>query len=102
MRIFKQGCQKKGIIHISMMKNWASHILFLKKGGLTVYLAALKRGAFRLAHQYYVIYRSLAPRGVYHFLFLNQTYVVGSFKHPKHMFKLMGEKIFTNLRSILF
>ena len=23
----------------------------------------------------------------------------GSFEHPKHMFKLMGKKIFTNLRS---
>ena len=26
------------------MKNWASHILFLRKRGLTIYLAALKRG----------------------------------------------------------
>ena len=28
------------------MKNWVSHILFLRKRGLIVYLAALKRGLF--------------------------------------------------------
>ena len=34
MSIFKQGSQKT----ITMMKNWVSHILFLRKGGLIVYL----------------------------------------------------------------
>ena len=29
-----------------MMNNWVSHILFLRKRGLIVYLAALKRGLF--------------------------------------------------------
>ena len=36
MSILKE-LSEKGIIHISIMKNWASHILFLRKGGLTVY-----------------------------------------------------------------
>ena len=45
MIIFKQGCQKNGTIHILMMNNWVSHILFLRKRGLIVYLAALKNAA---------------------------------------------------------
>ena len=32
---------------ITMMKNLVSHILFLRKWGLIVHLAALKRGLFR-------------------------------------------------------
>ena len=32
-----------------------------KNGGLIVYLAALKKGAFRAAHPYQVIYRELSP-----------------------------------------
>ena len=46
---FQTGCQKTGNSHITMMKNWVSHILFLRKGGggLIVYLAALKKGAIR-------------------------------------------------------
>ena len=47
------------IIHITMTKNWVSHILFLRKRGLIVYLAALKKGPIRAAHPYYVIYRKL-------------------------------------------
>ena len=35
----------------TMMKNWVNYILFLRKRGLIVYLAALKRHA----HPYYVI-----------------------------------------------
>ena len=54
MSIFKQGCQT---IHLTMMKNWVSHILFPRKRGLIVYLAALKKGAIHAAHPYYVIYR---------------------------------------------
>ena len=38
-------------------EKWVSHILFLKKMGLIVYLAALKRRAIRHADPYYVIYR---------------------------------------------
>ena len=33
---------RKGTIHITMMKNWVSHILFLRKRGFIVYLAVLK------------------------------------------------------------
>ena len=52
MSIFKQGCQKTGPLKYgvvgvgTLMKNWVSHILFLRKGGLIIYLAALKRGLF--------------------------------------------------------
>ena len=46
---------------ITMMKNWVSHILFLRKRELIVHLAALKKGAFQAAHPYYVIYRMLPP-----------------------------------------
>ena len=52
---FQTGMSENGNIHITMMKTWVSHILFLRKGGLIVYLAALKRGAIRAAHPYYVI-----------------------------------------------
>ena len=52
---------ENGTIHISMMKNWVSHILILRKRGFIVYLAALKKGAIRAAHPYYVIYRLLPP-----------------------------------------
>ena len=55
MSIFKQGYQKMGL-HITMMKNWVSHILFIRKRGHIVNLAALKKGAIRAAHPYYVIY----------------------------------------------
>ena len=33
-------------IHMTMMKNWVRHILFLRNRGLIVYLAALKKGLF--------------------------------------------------------
>ena len=54
---FQTGISENGTIHITMMKNWASHIFFLRKRGFIVYLAALKKGAIRAAHPYYVIYR---------------------------------------------
>ena len=38
-------------------ENWVSHIFFLRKRGLIVYLAALKNEAIQAAHPYYVIYR---------------------------------------------
>ena len=47
---------ENGTIHITMMKNWVSHILFLRKRGLIVNLAALKKRAIRAPHPYYVIY----------------------------------------------
>ena len=50
---------ENGTIHITMMKKWVTHILFLRKRGFIVYLAALKKGAIRHAHSYYVIYRSV-------------------------------------------
>ena len=50
MSIFKTGMSKNGTIHITLMKNWVSHILFLRKRGLIVYLAALKKGAIRHSH----------------------------------------------------
>ena len=34
---------------------------FLRKRGAYLYLAALKKGAIRAAHPYYVIYRELPP-----------------------------------------
>ena len=54
---FQTGMSENGNIHITMMKNWVSHIPFLRKRGLIVYLAELKKGAIRAAHPYYVIYR---------------------------------------------
>ena len=55
------GCQKNGTFHTRIQKNWANHILFVEKRGSIIYLAALKKGAIRHAHQYYVIYRKLPP-----------------------------------------
>ena len=43
---YQTGMSENGTIHISMVKNLVSNILFLRKGGLNVYLAALKRGLF--------------------------------------------------------
>ena len=34
---------ENGTIHITMMKNWVSHVLFLRKRGLILYSAALKK-----------------------------------------------------------
>ena len=55
------GCQKNGAFHIGIQKNRAIHILFVEKRGPIIYLAALKKGAIRLAHPYYAIYRKLPP-----------------------------------------
>ena len=46
------GCQKSGAFHTRMKKNGVSHILFVEKRGLIVYLylAALKKGAILHAH----------------------------------------------------
>ena len=46
MSIFKQGMSENWTIHITMMKNVISHILFLRKRGLIIYLTALKSGLF--------------------------------------------------------
>ena len=55
---FQTGMSENGNIHITMMKNWVSHIFFFfRKRGLIVYLAALKKEAIRAANPYYVIYR---------------------------------------------
>ena len=43
-------------------QNRTIHILsFFKKRGFIIYLAALKKGAIRHAHAYYVTYRELPP-----------------------------------------
>ena len=53
---FKTGMSENGTIHISMMKNWVSHVLFhRRKRGLIVYLAALKKGAIQAAYPYYEV-----------------------------------------------
>ena len=63
MSIFKQGSiSENGTIHISMMKNWVSHILFLKRGGgggggAYRIPGSVEKGTIRHAHQYSVIYR---------------------------------------------
>ena len=36
-------------------KNWDSHILFVEKRRLIIYLAVLKKGAIRHAHPYIAI-----------------------------------------------
>ena len=57
---FQTGMSENGTIHITMVKTWVSHILFLRilrKRRLIVYLAALKMGVIRAAHPYYVKYR---------------------------------------------
>ena len=46
---FQTGMSENETIHITMMKNWVSQILFLRKRQLIVYLAALKKGAIRAA-----------------------------------------------------
>ena len=45
--------------HVPVQKNGFSHILFVEKRGLIIYLVALKKGAIRHAHPYYAIYRKL-------------------------------------------
>ena len=50
---FQTGMSENGNIHITMMKNGVSHILFLRKRWLIVNLAALKKGAIRATHPYY-------------------------------------------------
>ena len=42
MSFFQSEMSENGTIHITMVKNWVSNILFLRKRGLIVYLAALK------------------------------------------------------------
>ena len=54
---------ENGTIHITMMKNCVSHILFLRKGGGGAYRipgSAEGGGDIRAAHPYYVIYESLS------------------------------------------
>ena len=59
----KKKKQKSGAFHIRFKKNRVSHILFVEKRGLIIYLAALKMGAIQHTHldthPYYVIYRKL-------------------------------------------
>ena len=62
MSIFKQGSiSENRTIHISMMKNWVSHILFLKGGGggggAYRIPGSVEKGTIQHAHLYSVIYR---------------------------------------------
>ena len=61
---------KHGPIHmLDRQKCWPIHILpfdfythlLLEKGGLIIYVVALKKWAIRHAHSYYAIYRKLPP-----------------------------------------
>ena len=52
MIIFTQGCQKTGISYIN--DEQTGSVIYW---GLIIFLAALKMGAIRHAHAYYVIYR---------------------------------------------
>ena len=45
--------------HIQIKKSRVSHILFVEKTGLIIYLAVLKNGAIRHAYPYYAIYGKL-------------------------------------------
>ena len=47
--------EKWGLSHTNQEKNGVSHILFVEKRGLIIYMAALKKGAIRHAHPYYAI-----------------------------------------------
>ena len=55
------GCEKNGVFHIGIQKNWAIHILFVEKRGPIIYLGVLEKGAIQHAHPYYAIYRKLPP-----------------------------------------
>ena len=52
---FQTGMSENRTILITMIKKWVRRILLLSKRGLIIYLAALKKGAIRAAHPYYVI-----------------------------------------------
>ena len=59
--VCKQSLQINKSILVSELNIWAKICVFsnrdVRKRGLIVYLAALKKGAIRVAHPYYVIYR---------------------------------------------
>ena len=40
------GMSEKGIINVSMMKNWASHILFLRKKGAYPIPGSAEKGGY--------------------------------------------------------
>ena len=54
---FQIGMSENGTIHKNNDEKLGQSYTFLRKRGLVVYLAALKKGAIRAAHPYYVIYR---------------------------------------------
>ena len=55
------GCQKVGPVKYEYRKIESVIYFLLKKKGLIVYLAALKKGDIRCAHPYYAIYMKLTP-----------------------------------------
>ena len=60
MRIY-QDVGKVGLFTYKSRKKKARQILFVEKRGPIIYLAALKMGAIRHAHPYYVIDGKLPP-----------------------------------------
>ena len=66
------GYQKSGPFHIPLKKHRVSHILFVEKRGLIIYLAGLKKGAIRNAHPFYAIYRKVPPPRTKATSFLNR------------------------------
>ena len=54
--VYIHGCKKIWAIHISNPENRFIHILSFKKRWYIIYQAALKKGAIRHAHPYFVIY----------------------------------------------
>ena len=61
IRIYRD-VRKVGPFTYELRKIGSVICFLLKKRGLIIYLAALKKGTIRHAHLYYAIYRKLPPR----------------------------------------
>ena len=57
MSIFQTGIVRKWDHSYNNDEKLGQSYTFLRKRGLIVYLAALKKGAIRAAYPYYVVYR---------------------------------------------
>ena len=80
---FQTGMSENRTIYISMMKNWVSHLLFLRKTGLIIYLAALKK-----SQGDNLIFSACVgsdPASTVH-----QKKIFRNFKHPKKIFKILA------------
>ena len=59
---FQTGLSENGIIHISMIKNWVSHIVFLRKNGAYRLSGSAEKGGY-LARTFVLCHiRSYRPR----------------------------------------